>query len=156
MERKPSGASFFSLNSHSLTLLFFSRRFFLSPQFLSGCNPVDISREHGAFLDVGDAVSLRSALPAPARHRRAHRHQQRLSTERNFSIPFKPQPSLIIPNPRFLYAFPRQLSHNPRFPALNPPINYYPKSSLEKENGFFYLKLLRGSQCRILRKPQTM
>ena len=31
------------------------RRFFLSPQFFSGCNPVDISREHRTFLDVGDA-----------------------------------------------------------------------------------------------------
>ena len=31
------------------------RRFFLSPQFFSGCNPVDVSREHGAFFDVGDA-----------------------------------------------------------------------------------------------------
>ena len=29
--------------------------FFFPPQFFSGCNPVDISWEHRAFFDVGDA-----------------------------------------------------------------------------------------------------
>ena len=40
------------------------RRFFLSPQFFSGCNPVDISREHRTFLDVGDA-EVSASVPAP-------------------------------------------------------------------------------------------